>query len=62
MTELTRKADPGLIARRYAAERRFRLYGVAALVLTTAFLFVLAGGHRVALASRLHRSITPSST
>jgi phosphate transport system permease protein len=41
MTEITRKADPRLIARRYAAERRFRLYGVAALVLTTAFLFVL---------------------
>jgi phosphate transport system permease protein len=41
MTELTRKSDPRLIARRYAAERRFRLYGIAALVLTTAFLFVL---------------------
>jgi phosphate transport system permease protein len=41
MTELTRKPDPRLIARRYAAERRFRLYGVAALALTTAFLFVL---------------------
>ena len=41
MTELTRKADRGLIARRYAAERRFRIYGVAALVLTTAFLVVL---------------------
>jgi phosphate transport system permease protein len=41
MTELTRKSDPRLIARRYAAERRFRLYGIAALVLTTAFLLVL---------------------
>jgi phosphate transport system permease protein len=41
MTELARKSDPRLIARRYAAERRFRLYGIAALVLTTAFLFVL---------------------
>ncbi len=41
MTELTRKVDPGLIARRYAAERRFRLYGITALVLTTAFLLVL---------------------
>ena len=41
MTEKIRKADPGLIKRRYAAERRFRLYGIAALTLTTAFLLVL---------------------
>jgi phosphate transport system permease protein len=41
MTEKIKKADPGLIARRYAAERRFRLYGMTALVLTTAFLAVL---------------------
>jgi phosphate transport system permease protein len=41
MTELRKKADPALIKRRYAAERRFRLYGLAALILTTAFLAVL---------------------
>jgi phosphate transport system permease protein len=41
MTELTRKADPRLIKRRYAAERRFRLYGIVALTLTTSFLLVL---------------------
>jgi len=35
------RIDSGLIARRYAAERRFRLYGLAALLLTTAFLGVL---------------------
>jgi phosphate transport system permease protein len=41
MTEKIKRADPGLIKRRYAAERRFRLYGVTALALTTAFLAVL---------------------
>ncbi|MCA3573591.1 MAG: phosphate ABC transporter permease PstA [Aestuariivirga sp.] len=41
MTELRKKADPALIKRRYAAERRFRFYGLAALALTTAFLAVL---------------------
>jgi phosphate transport system permease protein len=41
MTERPTKVQAGLIARRYAAEKRFRLYGIAALVLTTAFLAVL---------------------
>lgn len=41
MIETPRKADPRLIKRRYSAERRFRLYGIAALTLTTAFLLVL---------------------
>lgn len=41
MTETVKRPDPGLIAKRYAAERRFRLYGVAALTLTTVFLAVL---------------------
>ena len=41
MTETIKKADPGLLKRRYAAERRFRLYGITALGLTTAFLLVL---------------------
>jgi phosphate transport system permease protein len=41
MTEQPRKANAGQIARRYAAEKRFRLYGIAALGVTTAFLFVL---------------------
>ncbi len=41
MTETVKRPDPALIARRYAAERRFRLYGIAALALTTVFLAVL---------------------
>ncbi len=41
MTERSQKVQAKLIARRYAAEKRFRLYGVAALVLTTAFLAIL---------------------
>lgn len=41
MTEKIKKADPGLLKRRYAAEKRFRLYGITALLLTTAFLLVL---------------------
>lgn len=41
MTEKLKRPDPALIAKRYAAERRFRLYGITALVLTTAFLVVL---------------------
>ncbi len=41
MTEKQRKVQAGNIARRYAAEKRFRLYGVAALTVTTAFLAVL---------------------
>jgi phosphate transport system permease protein len=43
MTEAIRKGDPGQLARRYAAERRFRAYGAAALGLTVFFLvFLLA--------------------
>ncbi len=41
ISERVTRADGSLIARRYAAERRFRLYGLMALVLTTAFLLVL---------------------
>ena len=41
MTEKPKRPDPALIARRYAAERRFRIYGIAALALTAAFLLVL---------------------
>lgn len=41
MTELSKKSDGGLIARRYASEKRFRMYGVFALSLTTVFLAVL---------------------
>ena len=37
MTELRRD----FIARRYAAERRFRFYGAAALTLTAVFLAIL---------------------
>ena len=41
ITERVVRADSGLLARRYAAERRFRLYGLAALLLATAFLGIL---------------------
>jgi phosphate transport system permease protein len=41
ISERVTRADGSLIARRYAAERRFRLYGLVALILTTAFLAVL---------------------
>jgi phosphate transport system permease protein len=50
MTEISAQAPIGftstasqraLIARRYAAERRFRLYGIMAIVITTVFLVVL---------------------
>ena len=41
MTEKPKRPDPALIARRYAAERRFRIYGITALALTTAFLLIL---------------------
>lgn len=50
MTDITAKASVGitstanqraLIARRYAAERRFRFYGILAIVITTVFLVVL---------------------
>jgi len=41
MTDKIKRPDPALIARRYAAERRFRIYGIIALTLTTAFLAVL---------------------
>jgi phosphate transport system permease protein len=43
MTDPNRKGDPARIARRYAAERRFRAYGAAALGFTAFFLvFLLA--------------------
>jgi len=50
MTDISAQASIGviatasqraLIARRYAAERRFRLYGILAILLTTVFLVVL---------------------
>ena len=41
MTEISKAAGSKLIARRYAAEKRFRAYGLAALLLTTAFLAFL---------------------
>ena len=41
MTDTFRKGDPARIARRYAAERRFRAYGAAALGVTVLFLAIL---------------------
>ena len=41
MTEFAPKGSNVLVAKRYAAERRFRAYGLAALVVTTAFLAFL---------------------
>ena len=43
MTDAIRKGDPALVAKRYAAERRFKAYGATALALTAFFLaFLLA--------------------
>lgn len=41
MIDLTGHNSGGLLARRYAAERRFRFYGAAALGLTALFLLIL---------------------
>jgi phosphate transport system permease protein len=41
MTDVTASAVKTRIARRYAAERRFKFYGAAALAVTTAFLLFL---------------------
>ncbi len=41
MTDTFRKGDPARIARRYAAERRFRAYGAVALGVTVLFLAIL---------------------
>ncbi len=41
MTDSFRKGDPARIARRYAAERRFRAYGAVALGVTVLFLAIL---------------------
>ena len=38
MIELSAKGSNGLLAKRYAAEKRFRAYGAIALALTTIFL------------------------
>ncbi len=41
MTKLSASYDQGLLRRRYGSEKRFRTYGVIALVLTVAFLAYL---------------------
>ena len=38
MTDAIETVSSGLVAKRYSAERRFRAYGLAALILTTVFL------------------------
>jgi phosphate transport system permease protein len=41
MIETFKSSDPALVARRYRAERRFRSYGILALLLTSLFLVFL---------------------
>lgn len=41
MTDASKSPSKAFVAKRYAAERRFRAYGVAALVVTTTFLAIL---------------------